>query len=742
MQKKNFIGFRDRILLHLLRFEKEVYDNIHGDEVDGSYREFLINLTQEGIADSVGTKQSTIYKELQTLRTSAIEGEEPLIRILDRIRIPGKERSCSIYFLSPYGHDLAEQKKNYIEDKNLEILDLEDPEEKVISIKNLTQRLIDEDYESNYIGAILKVASTVSYEGNIQWSELIKPPVTTAQVRTGKPEGLVGQKIKRKPIEIVENPYFNRIAIRDPEYFFGRTDEVQLITSLLRNCQSCSIVGARRSGKSSLINYISHESVLKKHGLNNEDFIFVPIDLEGLAEISQSEFFTMIIEEIRNRTNNNELRGKIEGLLAKDEVRFLDVKNIMRDITGLDKNVIFLLDEFELITNNKNLDCNFYSGLRNLANSYNVAYITSSNVPLLDLTLSQKTLGSPFFNFFSLLELGLVDKTGVQDLIYIPSRKYGVEFPENVVQFIKDTAGPHAFFIQILCFHIFQWIKENGSISETDLLKIKNMFISEAKPHYQYFWNHLSEDEQQVLSTLSLEKNYDISRMNQGHIKDLIKKSLLVSDDKRHTIFSKGFSEFVYGISVVPIKSTFSRVSIEPIEPIEPIKPDISDGSNLAEPQMSMERGNNYFIDEYEPKISIRIFKKILDQGASGLFITRTEPQQAEQKWGLKNSRIIWLCSRSGPGCLPPALEKISHTIIEFISKNENSAVFLDGIEFIVNNNDFLRTLSLMDNLKENMAINKSILIYPISSSIFSEREMALLGKNSVKIDKDFDIAL
>jgi hypothetical protein len=732
MQKKNFIGFRDRILLHLLRFEKEVYDNIHGDEVDGSYREFLINLTQEGIAESVGTKQSTIYKELQTLRNPAIDGEEPLIKMLDKIRIPGKERACSIYFLSTYGHDLAEQKKNYIEDKNLEILDQGDIEEKVMTIKNLTKRLIDEEHESNYIGAILRVASSVSYEGKIQWSELIKPPETIVQDTAVKPEKSIRQQTKPEPKEIVENPYFNRIAIRDPGYFYGRNDEIQFIISLLRNCQSCSIVGARRSGKSSLINYISHDTVLTKHGLNHEDFIFVPIDLEGLAELTQSEFFTIIIEEIRNRTNNNDLRGKIEGLLSKDEVRFLDVKNIMRDITDLDKNVIFLLDEFELITNNKNLDCNFYSGLRNLANSYNVAYITSSHVPLLDLTLSQETLGSPFFNFFSLLELGLFDDAGVSDLIYIPSRKYGLEFSESVVQFIKETAGPHPFFIQILCFHIFQWLKEKGSISESDLIKLKGMFISESKQHYQYFWNHLSEDEQNVLSTLVSESKYDISKIHRNHIKNLMTKSLLVSDDKGYTIFSMGFSEFVYDICIEPIKSTFSKVLGTGTK-----VPEISDESVQTEPGLSLEPGNNYYIDEYEPNISLKVYKNLINHGASGLFITRTEPKQAEQKYGLDNSKIIWLCSHGGTGCLPPALEKISHTIIEFISKNDNSAVFLDGIEFIVNNNDFLRTLSLMDNLKENVALNKSVLIFPISSSIFSGREMALLGKNSTKIKGD-----
>ena len=115
MQKKNFIGFRDRVLLHLLRFEKEVYENIHNSQVDGPYMDFLVHLTQEGIADGVGTRQSTIYKELQTLSLPVREGEEPLIQVLDKVRIPGKERVCSIYFLTQYGHDLAARKRTYLE---------------------------------------------------------------------------------------------------------------------------------------------------------------------------------------------------------------------------------------------------------------------------------------------------------------------------------------------------------------------------------------------------------------------------------------------------------------------------------------------------------------------------------------------------------------------------------------------------------------------------------------------------
>jgi hypothetical protein len=101
MHKRNFVGFRDRILLHLQQFEKDVYENIHNSEVDGENRSFLVNLTQEGIADSVGTKQSTIYKELQNLREPALKDESALIEVVDKVcmcdilSIPIREGSCS-----------------------------------------------------------------------------------------------------------------------------------------------------------------------------------------------------------------------------------------------------------------------------------------------------------------------------------------------------------------------------------------------------------------------------------------------------------------------------------------------------------------------------------------------------------------------------------------------------------------------------------------------------------------------
>ena len=732
MQKKNFIGFRDRVLLQLLRFEKEVYENIHGDEVDGVFRDFLIHLTQEGIADAVGTKQSTIYKELQALKLPALEGEEPLIRSIEKVRIPGKERACAIYFLTQYGHDLAAQKRTYLEDKNLEILGFSDPDIKVLTIGELVNRLIKDGFENNPISALLRIASTTTPEGAINWSQLLSPPKTEQEVKL-KPEPKLS--VKKKPtMPKVENPYFNRIAIKDPEYFYGRKEEVGYIFSLLRNTQSCSIVGPRRIGKSSLINYISEPNVIKANGFNPEEFIFVPIDLEGLGELTQSEFFSMIIEEIRNRIIQDDLRKSMEKILVNENVRFLDLKNIFRELSSLGKKVVFLLDEFELITSNKNLDSNFFSGLRNLANSFEVGYITSSNVPLLELTLSQETLGSPFFNFFTQVDLGLMDDDSALTLITNPAQEFNLSFSKEVIEFIKQTAGPHPFFIQILCFHFFKWHNDHGTIDTSDFPEITKRFLAEAQPHFQYFWNHLSKDEQNVVQRIK-SKDKEINAMvNQPHVRNLKRKAMIVTGPEGHQIFSNAFQKFISTILGDTIKGPPSDELLDSAEvkAETTTKLDVIGRDEL--PKIGVDWGNNYYIDENAPRSSIRVFNELTLRGIPGLIITRTPTKKAEEQWGIKNSRIFWLCSGKGEGYLQPVLEKISHTIFEFVNDNPQSVILLDGLEYIINNNDFDKTLNFMDKMKEIIAINSSILILPMSSAIFSEKEMALLGKNSVEI--------
>jgi archaellum biogenesis ATPase FlaH len=608
-----------------------------------------------------------------------------------------------------------------LESKKIEVQDFKGEGNKVVTVGELINSLIKTQPDLSPNAALLRIAAKATLDGKIKWEQLvaqIMEPVTSEEKAAPiEPEKVTADQLL--------NPFFNRIAIKDPRYFFGRDEEVHYLMSLLRNSQSCSIIGPRRIGKSSLINYISNPEILKKSGLEPNEFIFVSIDLEGLEQISQSEFFQIMIDEIRNQSTEEELRDRIERLLERETIRFLDLKNIIRQISDSGKKIIFLLDEFELITNNTNLDSNFFSGLRNLANSYNVGYLTASHTTLLELTFSKETLGSPFFNFFTQIELGLISEQKTEELIGELSKESGVKFQDEIIEFIRSTGGNHPFFLQMLCFHVFEWLIENQSISDQDYETISNYFQTEAEPHFEYFWNHLEPAERKLLHRLGLGQQLDLPSVDPKVLTGLKKKALIVEVDEGVGIFSKAFSNYV----------------AEKKEGGSDRKPGSESDNAKQVPasvdEIKIEYGCCYFVDEDEPKISVNIFNDLTERQIPGLFISRTPGEKAEKVWGIKTEEIFWLCTKQGEGFITPNVQKILHTIFEFVKQKPQSVIYLDGLEYLINHNDFQRTLALMDNIKENIAVHNSIFIFPMSSTIFSEREMGLMGKNSIEIGKE-----
>src|SRR5215469_9119617 len=94
----------------------------------------------------------------------------------------------------------------------------------------------------------------------------------------------------------MNNPYLNRVAIKDPAHFFGRSREVAKIFSRLAASrpQSISIVGDRRIGKSSLLNYICNKTIRARFIDAPSVYAFVFIDLQQKRRLSLKDFLREI----------------------------------------------------------------------------------------------------------------------------------------------------------------------------------------------------------------------------------------------------------------------------------------------------------------------------------------------------------------------------------------------------------------------------------------------------------------
>jgi hypothetical protein len=142
--------------------------------------------------------------------------------------------------------------------------------------------------------------------------------------------------------------------------------------------------------------------------------------------------------------------------------------------------------------------------------------------------------------------------------------------------------------------------------------------------------------------------------------------------------------------------------------------------------------GFSYIIPEPEPSHSFEIFQDMVTHGVRGLCITRQQPARVAQAYGLERTPILWL-SRvvSHPSSVRPSPpENVAMTIDHFLEVSPGSVVLLDGVEYLVAHNDFPSVLTLLHDLNEKVSVSNSILLIPVDTMAFEEREFTLLKRD------------
>jgi two-component system cell cycle response regulator len=161
-------------------------------------------------------------------------------------------------------------------------------------------------------------------------------------------------------------------------------------------------------------------------------------------------------------------------------------------------------------------------------------------------------------------------------------------------------------------------------------------------------------------------------------------------------------------------------------KPTEVMKAVISDNIEIAP-------GLGYIIKEEKAERSFKIFKKLLAQNVRGLCITRTHPRRIRSEYQIENIPILWL-SADSPNkenvIVPTFLPKLNTLIINFIQKYDNVVILLEGIEYLIDQNDFNAVLSLIHSLNDHIMDSKARLLIPLDPLILDERELHMLTRD------------
>ena len=345
-----------------------------------------------------------------------------------------------------------------------------------------------------------------------------------------------GPGIPTLPRASSRNPYLNRNMIKNREAFFGRRQEVQRIFARLNANPpgSISLVGDRKIGKSSLLNYIYMSQQRQRYLEHPESTVMVFLDLQQEKSMSLQSFVKALLG-----IANFELRGRLDVSTCT-----LDLDGIKDMVQRLDQagyRLAILLDEFDCVTTNANFDVEFFSFLRFLANHYNVAYLTSSARNLQVLCHTKEIADSPFFNIFSTMRLSAFVRDEAEELIRVPSERADKPLAKYTDR-ILEMSGLFPFYIQMLCAHVIEYLDENPG-QEPHFGQIRARFMDEAKLHYRYLWDSFDMHERSAVLRVARAKNIPDSLRHV--VGELEGRHYLEPGPDKPRLFSATFEDFV-----------------------------------------------------------------------------------------------------------------------------------------------------------------------------------------------------
>lgn len=321
------------------------------------------------------------------------------------------------------------------------------------------------------------------------------------------------------------NPFEYGLPVT-PAHFFGRRRQLADVKSRIGaiSAQCISIVGLRRSGKTSLLRYIRERPMEFCQASQQPLIIYLDFQSEryhtpeGVIEGLRREIAKVSGSEPWSRNENGDEYAVEDGLSA------------LRD---RGHRLIVLIDEFERISARLDQFQNWGEDWRAKASAGLLALVVASRRPLAEI-YKLCGLTSPFGNIFNTTILGALEKEEWQGLVGKGFNSSGVEVRENELDFIEELTGGQPFYTQMVAALLWQF-EDHG--------KVYSEFKFQAEPIFASLWNELSEVERRTIRQIS---NGSIGPGAGDSVTKLLGLYGLLKANGQ--VFSRVFEEYVRGL--------------------------------------------------------------------------------------------------------------------------------------------------------------------------------------------------
>lgn len=171
---------------------------------------------------------------------------------------------------------------------------------------------------------------------------------------------------------------------------------------------------------------------------------------------------------------------------------------------------------------------------------------------------------------------------------------------------------------------------------------------------------------------------------------------------------------------------------------ITPLTEDIE--GNTKKNEVEMESGYIYLSDCEDAAKSYQIFSDLVRSGKPGLCITRQNPDKIRNMYGITKTPIVWLTKNrmNGQESIDSTeLFKIYPTIADFVNKVDDGIVLMDGLEYLVLDNDFLSVVKLIEQSNDAIMASSSRMVLQLDPNILEKKEFHLLKRWMRSVSED-----
>jgi AAA ATPase domain len=246
----------------------------------------------------------------------------------------------------------------------------------------------------------------------------------------------------KKPIPIGASAFITGTPIEHPKNFFGREKELKRLFNLLKThpLQNVVITGKRRSGKTSLLNYLRQITTTPADQLrprqkfdwlpNAESYRWIFVDFQDVRMAQQERLLRYLLESMELPVPN-----------------ICDLESFMDQVSGnIHQPTVILLDEVQRCSD---LGVEFWQVLRSLVTNQtggNLAIVLASSESLVNLEKGS-VYTSPFSNILHTIRLRAFTEGEARELI----NSSPLPFPAADIDWILKKSDGLPLLLQILC---------------------------------------------------------------------------------------------------------------------------------------------------------------------------------------------------------------------------------------------------------------------------------------------------